>query len=93
MVFAEAQAMELPVVAFRNTALPEVVEDRKTGFLVPTGSVRDLARALDTLLESPEMRSTFGIAGRQRVEAKFNLSAQTRRLEALYQQTCAERRP
>ncbi|MBO0893237.1 MAG: glycosyltransferase, partial [Acidimicrobiales bacterium] len=46
MVAAEAQACGTPVVAFRRGALPEVVVDAVTGFLVTPGDIRGAADAV-----------------------------------------------
>jgi UDP-glucose:tetrahydrobiopterin glucosyltransferase len=47
MVAAEAQACGTPVVAFRRGALPEVISDRSTGFLVEPGDHRAAAEAVN----------------------------------------------
>jgi glycosyltransferase involved in cell wall biosynthesis len=83
LVFAEAMAAGLPVVACRAAAVPEIVEDRRTGFLVNPRSPRELATALETLLMNRELSEEFGRAAAQRVEA-FGLESVARRfLEAL----------
>src|SRR6266550_4389532 len=46
MVAAEAQAAGTPVIAYRRGALPDVIRDRETGFLVTPDDVRAAARAL-----------------------------------------------
>jgi UDP-glucose:tetrahydrobiopterin glucosyltransferase len=46
MVAAEAQAAGTPVIAYRRGALPEVVVDGRTGFLVRPDDVAAAARAL-----------------------------------------------
>ena len=46
MVAAEAQAAGAPVIAYRRGALPEVVADGRTGFVVPPDDVDAAARAL-----------------------------------------------
>ncbi|MEK7385116.1 MAG: glycosyltransferase family 4 protein, partial [candidate division NC10 bacterium] len=69
LVFAEAMAAGLPVVACRAAAVPELVEDRRTGLLVNPRSPDELARALETLLMNEGLRKEFGAAGAQRVEA------------------------
>ena len=83
LVFAEAMAAGLPVVACRAAAVPEIVEDRQTGFLVNPRSPGELATALETLLMNRELGEAFGIAAARRVEA-FGLESVARRfLEAL----------
>jgi phosphatidyl-myo-inositol dimannoside synthase len=69
MVFAEAMMAGLPIVACRAAAVPEVVEDRRTGLLVNPRSPGELAMALETLATNEGLRKELGEAGRQRVEA------------------------
>jgi phosphatidylinositol alpha-1,6-mannosyltransferase len=68
IVFAEAMAAGLPVVACRAAAVPEIVEDRRTGLLVIPGSPDELAMAMETLLMNEGLRKDFGAAGARRVE-------------------------
>ena len=71
LVFLEAMAMQLPVVALDSGGAPEVVDDGVTGLLVEPGDTDGLTRRLLALLEDPERRQQMGAAGRQRVEALF----------------------
>src|SRR5262249_52862996 len=83
LVFAEAMAAGLPVVACRAAAVPEIVEDRRTGFLVPPRSPGELARALETILTDAKLSDEFGRPASRRGEA-FGLEPVARRfLEAL----------
>ena len=52
----EAMAAGLPVVAYATGAIPEMVEDGSTGFLVPVGNKRALLQALTRLIDSPSLR-------------------------------------
>jgi len=78
VVFAEAMAAGLPVVACRAAAVPEMVEDRRTGLLVNRESPEELAMALETLLMNDGLRADFGAAGAARVAA-FDLEPVARR--------------
>ncbi len=69
IVFLEAMAAGLPVVAARAAAVPEVVIDGESGILVGPDSPDDLAAALDRLLSDPGERRRLGEAGRKRVTA------------------------
>lgn len=62
-VIAEAMACGLPVVATRVGAIPELVIDGTTGFLVRAGSSRQLGDALQGLVEIAGLRSAMGGAG------------------------------
>ena len=69
LVFAEAMAAGLAVVACRAAAVPELVEDRRTGLLVNRESPEELAMALETLLTNPGLRAALGAAGASRITA------------------------
>ena len=84
IVFAEAQAMEKPVVSFASGGIGEAVEHGETGFLAAERDWRGLAEYLSLLLNSPEMRRKFGVAGRKRVIRLFDLYSQTAALETIY---------
>lgn len=67
IVFLEAMAAGLPVVACRAGAVPEVVDHGSTGILCPPGRPRPLSRALRSLLADPDRREAMGRAGRRHV--------------------------
>jgi phosphatidylinositol alpha-1,6-mannosyltransferase len=83
IVFAEAMAAGLPVVACRAAAVPEVVEDGRTGLLVSPRSPEELAMALEKVLTSAGLRRELGNNGRRRVEALDLDRVAARLLEAL----------
>jgi glycosyltransferase involved in cell wall biosynthesis len=70
-VLLEASSQELPVVATRMTAVPELVEDGVNGRLVPPNDPRALAAALQGLIGDPAARLRLGRAGRARVLERF----------------------
>jgi glycosyltransferase involved in cell wall biosynthesis len=72
IVFIEAMKHGLPVVAYRATAVPEVVKNGETGFLVEPNDRKALAEAVTRLLKDPELRNKFGMAGLQRARAQFD---------------------
>src|SRR5262249_21936062 len=83
IVFAEAMAAGLPIVACRAAAVPEVVADGRVGLLVAPRSPDEVATALETLLSDARLRREMGEEGRRRVET-FDLVPVARSfLEAL----------
>jgi glycosyltransferase involved in cell wall biosynthesis len=71
IVFLEAWANGLPVVAAAAGGVPEVVRDGETGLLVPFGDLDRLSRALATLLSDPVLARSLGAAGRAMVESGY----------------------
>lgn len=67
IVFLEAMASSLPIVAGRAAAVPEVVNEGVNGFLVDPDDHKTLAQTLARLLEKPETRLAMGSAGFARV--------------------------
>ncbi len=67
IVFLEAMASSLPIIAAHAAAVPEVVANGSTGILVPPGDDAALADAMTKLLDEPSTRRTMGSAGREHV--------------------------
>jgi phosphatidyl-myo-inositol dimannoside synthase len=66
LVYLEAGAHGLPIVAHAIGGVPEAVVDGETGLLVQPGNIAALSRAFDRLLGEPALRRQFGEAGRAR---------------------------
>nr|WP_206327490.1 glycogen synthase [Streptomyces sp. S3(2020)] len=88
IVNLEAMACGTPVVASRVGGIPEVVDDGKTGVLVPVDDDFEpaLARALDSVLGDPEGARRMGEAGRERAVGEFGWDAVARRTVRLYEE-------
>ncbi|HCA27479.1 MAG TPA: glycosyltransferase family 1 protein [Betaproteobacteria bacterium] len=85
----EAMACGVPVLASRNGGLVEVVEDGKTGRLLPPGDAPAWRAALAALLAAPETRMTMGQAARERADGEFTWAANARKLEQLIMERTA----
>jgi len=90
MVFLEAQACGVPVVAYAVGGIPEVVAHGRTGFLAQEGDVAALAQYLKIFLEDPDLRDRMGRAGHLLVAAQFDRRRQNEMLENLYRRVCRE---
>lgn len=84
LVFAEAQAMGLPVVSFASGGVPEAVAHSETGFLARERDWEALANYINLLIRRPDLWLDMSEAGRRRVEGHFDLRSQTRKLESVY---------
>lgn len=72
LVILEAMAQRVPVIGSRVSAIPEVIVDGETGFLVPPRNATALATAIHQLLGDPVLRERMGAAGRSRLEKHFS---------------------
>lgn len=68
LVYLEAGAYGLPVVATRTGGVPDAVKDGQTGFLANPGEVEEIANAITRLLSEPELCRRMGRANRQWAE-------------------------
>ncbi len=85
-VAAEAMACGLPVVAGRNSALPEVVASGETGFLIEGDDVGAYVAAIRGLRDDRERWRRMSAAARLRAEENFDITRMTDQYVALYQQ-------
>lgn len=71
-VLMEAQSQGVAVVATEVSAIPELIEQQKTGLLVPPGDPVALSAALEKLIRDQSLRQELGQAGAKRVRQSFN---------------------
>jgi len=83
-VLVEAMAMELPVVSTNISGIPELIEDRVNGLLVPQKNSAALASVIEELLNSSELRRQFGKAGREKVRREFDSKQNVQALKTLF---------
>ena len=83
-VVVEAMACGKPVVASRTGGIPELVEEGRTGFLLPYGSPDAIADRLILLLGDENLRAAMGTRGRETVESQFTWHAVAERVRSVY---------
>ena len=90
LINLEAMACETPVVASAVGGILEVVEDGKTGLLVPPANPDALVEALRRVLANPALGRALGQAGRRRVEERFSWASVAERTEQIYAEAIGE---
>ena len=80
----EAMASGLPVFATRHGGIPEAIEQRVSGLLVPEGDANALTRELLQAVLRPDELSSWAKRGSESVAQKFEQKAQVQKLEDYY---------
>ena len=71
-VALEAMFFGKPVVASKVGGIPEIIEDQKTGLLVPPNDSGKLAKGILNLVRDPQLRQFMGQSGQEVTQTKFN---------------------
>jgi glycosyltransferase involved in cell wall biosynthesis len=83
-VVLEAYAAKKPVISSCVGGVPEIVEDNKTGFLVPPKDPQALFEKIKILLENPEMRNYMGVNGYEKIVKDFNWDINVNKIIDIY---------
>lgn len=73
LVLLEAMEQSLPCISSAIGGTPEIVDEGKTGFLVPCRNVQPLAERIGLLLKDEALRKKLGKAGRAKFEREYTL--------------------
>ncbi len=84
MMAIEALATGVPVIAFKGTALGEIIEDGVTGRLVEQGDVDGLRSAIEELVSDPKLRREMGENGKRIARERYNIERQAKQTADLY---------
>jgi glycosyltransferase involved in cell wall biosynthesis len=83
-VLVEAMAMELPVVSTDISGIPELIDHRANGLLIPQKDAVALAAAIEELLNDAALRQTLGKAARAKVRRSFDAHKNIQKLKTLF---------
>ena len=81
LVFLEAMAYKLPCIGTNRDAMPEIIQDGKNGFLVPTGDSRSLAEKIIFLLKNSSQMKQMGDYAQRYVKEHFLWEKTTERID------------
>jgi colanic acid/amylovoran biosynthesis glycosyltransferase len=93
MVFAEAQAMGVPVVSFAHGGIPEVVQNGSTGLLAPECDHVKLADSILRYLTDDTFWQESAVRGMDWIKKRFDIDTQTTELEEIYAQVISNFSP
>ncbi|MDN2580818.1 glycosyltransferase family 4 protein [Aquibium sp. ELW1220] len=84
-VLVEAQSQGLACISTPISGIPELIDDGRTGILVPANDPAALAAAMADAIRSPDLRARIGTAAMERVHAHFDHRGTIGQLIALFE--------
>lgn len=84
-VLLEAMAAGAPVICTMLPSIPELIEEGKTGFIVPAYDPQAVAEAIKRLIDDPQLRQKVADAGKIAVEAKFDVRKNAAQLRGIFE--------
>jgi len=90
LAIVEAMAAGAAIVATQTEGASEIIQDGKTGRLVPLGDAEQVAQAIISLLRDSKTRQHMTDAARTAVKEKFSLARMVNETEALYREALEE---
>jgi glycosyltransferase involved in cell wall biosynthesis len=90
MVYLEAQACGLPVVAFDNGGIAEVVRNKETGFLTPLYDMQAFGDAITRILDDAVLRRQMGEAAAGHVRTNHDIHRNYLQVETVLHHVIAE---
>jgi len=79
-------AAELPVIAFDIAGASEAVSHGNTGVLIPPGDLSALQKAIELMIDEPQLREDLGRAGQQRMRDDFSIETMVESHLEVYEQ-------
>lgn len=91
LVSLEAMRAGLPVITTSIGALPEIVIDGETGFIIPPENPVILAEKIKLLISNSDLRKQMGIKGQQRFNNYYSFTAYTKNLRNIMDEVFIEK--
>lgn len=88
-VLLEGMAMGLPVISTHVAGVPEIIDHKETGLLVPSENSLELANAMERVLDEPQQRIMMGDAARIKAERLFDLRKNVATLRECFARSAA----
>jgi glycosyltransferase involved in cell wall biosynthesis len=91
LAIVEAMAAGVPVIATASEGAREIIDDGKSGRLVPVGDIALLAKAMDELIKNESERRRLGQNGRAAAREQFSLERMVETTAKVYESTWLQR--
>jgi glycosyltransferase involved in cell wall biosynthesis len=83
-VIVEASLLKVPVVAFEVEGAGEVLENERTGFIVPQTNLDELISKTEELILHPALRVSFGNKAHEHVSQHWDMRIMAKKLKKIY---------
>ena len=90
LVLLEAMQVSLPILSTDEGGISSIIEEGKTGFLIPQKNSKVLAEKLQILIEQPELRVKMGQEGFKKYNEEFTLAKFEESLTSILNKTIAK---
>jgi glycosyltransferase involved in cell wall biosynthesis len=87
----EAMQFSLPVISTPEGAIPDMVDDGRTGFLVKHNDPAGLAEKINILMDNPRLRVGMGKAGREKYEKKYRVEVFEKKMMDVFEAVLTEK--
>lgn len=91
-VIIEAQASGVPVIATKIGGIVDIIEDNKTGLLVPPGDDYSIAEAALKIFKDKDLAGSLARAAFKNVQEKYNLELMVKSTFSVYEQTLRDKK-
>ena len=71
LVLLEAMEFSLPIISTKEGAIPDIVDDNKTGYIIEKNNLDELINKIDILLNDTKLSIDFGNTGREKFELNY----------------------
>lgn len=89
LVLLEAAAVGLPIIASNVGGIPEIIDDGKSGILVPPENLEVLAEAINKLLQNPALAENLAHEAKSKVEMNFSAKTMAGKTAEVYNKILA----
>lgn len=83
LVLAEAMRSEVAVIGTDSGGVPEIIDDKVTGFLFEWDNPVELAEKIEILYKDPTLKNKMALAGKEKADKLFNAETHFSRLEKI----------
>ena len=87
-VIKEAFFLKIPVIATSVGGIPEIIENKKTGILVPPNEPEKILESINYLIENPNIAKTLGLSGHDFIMNNFSWESLLPQYVEFYKKLC-----